>query len=65
MSDFSTNGDKMKKLFSCRRSSLALIGMVILGAGMFSGVDTSNAIAAVCIGVAGANAFEKKGNENG
>lgn len=54
----------MKSLFSCRRSSLALIGMVILGVGMFSGIDTSNSIAMVCIGVAGANAYEKKGNKN-
>ena len=28
------------------------------------GVDTSSAIAAICMGVAGANAFEKKGNKN-
>lgn len=51
----------MKQIFSCRRSSLALIGMVILGAAMWSGIDTSNAIAMICMGIAGANAFEKRG----
>ena len=51
----------MKGIFSCRRSSLALIGMTILGAAMWSGQDTSQAIAMICMGVAGANAFEKKG----
>lgn len=51
----------MKQIFNCRRSSLALIGMIILGVSMWSGTDTSQAIAAICIGVAGANAFEKKG----
>ena len=50
----------MKKIFNCRRSSLALLGMIILGAGLFSGHDTSNAIAAICIGIAGSNAYEKK-----
>lgn len=55
----------MKQIFNCRRSSLALIGMVILGAAMWSGQDTSQAIAMVCIGVAGANAYEKKGGNNG
>ena len=53
----------MKKIFECRRSSLALLGMIILGAAMWSGVDTSNAIAMICIGVAGANAYEKKGEK--
>lgn len=55
----------MKKIFSCRRSSLALIGMLILAASMWSGQDTSQAIAMICIGVAGANAYEKKGGKNG
>lgn len=48
----------MKKIWDCRRSSLALIGMVILGIGLYFGKDTSSAIAAVCIGVAGANSYE-------
>ena len=51
----------MIQIFKCRRSSLALIGMAILGASMWSGQDTSQAIAMICIGVAGANAYEKKG----
>ena len=51
----------MLKIFKCRRSSLALLGMIILGAAMFSGQDTSQAIALICIGVAGSNAYEKKG----
>ena len=49
----------MKQIFQCRRSSLALIGMVILGAGLYFGKDTSSAIAAICIGIAGANSYEK------
>ncbi len=53
----------MKEIFSCRRSSLALIGMLILGAAMWSGQDTSSAISMICIGVASANAYEKKGDK--
>lgn len=62
----------MIKIWNCRRSSLALLGMVILGAAMWSGHDTSGAIAMICIGVAGSNAAEKavigkadKENNNG
>ena len=55
----------MLKIFSCRRSSLALIGMIILGVAMWSGQDTSQAIAMICIGVAGANAYEKKEKKDG
>jgi len=50
----------MKEIFKCRRSSLALIGMIILGAAMWSGTDTSGSIAMICIGIAGSNAYEKK-----
>ena len=53
----------MKHIWNCRRSSLALLGMAILGAGLFNGVDTSNAIAMICIGLAGANAYQKKGDK--
>jgi len=53
----------MKEIFSCRRSSLALIGMLILGAAMWSGIDTSGSIAMICIGIASANAYEKKGDK--
>jgi hypothetical protein len=51
----------MLEIFRCRRSSLALLGMIILGGAMYSGQDTSQAIAMICMGVAGANAFEKRG----
>lgn len=50
----------MIQIFKCRRSSLAFIGMVILGFGLYFGKDTSASIAAICIGIAGANAYEKK-----
>lgn len=50
----------MIAIFKCRRSSLALIGMIILGVSMWSGQDTSSAIAMICIGVAAANSHEKK-----
>lgn len=54
----------MGKILKCRRSSLALIGMIILGASLIWGkYDTSSAIAMVCMGIAGANAYEKKGNK--
>jgi hypothetical protein len=51
----------MMKIFKCRRSSLALIGMIGLGIiSLVKSIDTSSAIAAICIGVAGANAYEGK-----
>ena len=54
----------MKKIFECRRSSLALIGMMILGASLIWGkYDTSVAIAMICTGVAASNAYEKKGKK--
>ena len=49
----------MKQIFECRRSSLALIGIAVLGTALFFGHDTSAAISAICMGVAGANAYEK------
>jgi hypothetical protein len=49
----------MLEIFKCRRSSLALLGMLILGGAMFSGQDTSSAIATICVGIAGANSIEK------
>ena len=49
----------MIEIFKCRRSSLALIGMVILGVAMWSGTDTSMAIASICMGVAGSNCIQK------
>ena len=49
----------MLEMLKCRRSSLALIGMLILGAAMWSGTDTSGAIASICIGIGAANSYEK------
>lgn len=49
----------MFKILRCRRSSLALIGMILLTVlGIHLRVDTSGAIAMVCMGVAAANASE-------
>jgi hypothetical protein len=50
----------LKKLFLCRRSSLALIGMACLTyLGINNNLDVSLAIAGLVASVAGANAFEK------
>lgn len=55
----------MKKILECRRSSLALIGMLLLTIlGYTKGADVAVAIATISIGVSGANAFEKKGGSN-
>lgn len=51
----------MIKIFSCRRSSIALIGMLLLTIiGLKTGVDVSAPLAAICIGIAGANAYQGK-----
>lgn len=54
----------MKRLWTCRRSSIALIGMALLTVlGLVNKVDVSGALASICIGVAAANsaeAFKKK-----
>ena len=51
----------MMRILKCRRSSLALLGMIALsGISLFKGIDTSSAIAAICMGIAGANAYEAK-----
>ena len=56
----------MLKIFKCRRSSLAVICIATLGfLGYSKGIDVSMAIATIAIGVAGANAYEKKGNTIG
>lgn len=53
----------MIKIFKCRRSSLALIGMTFLTyLGVKVGLDVSTAIGMVCMGVAGANAYQGKPN---
>lgn len=52
----------MWKIFKCRRSSLALIGMVILaGLGAYLKVDTSGAIAMIVMGIAVSNAGQAVG----
>lgn len=51
----------MKHIWECRRTGLAFIGLAILGVALFIGkVDTSTAIASICIGLATANSIEKK-----
>jgi hypothetical protein len=53
----------MKKIFDCRRSSLGLIGMIMLFClGWFKGLDVSVGIAGIIGTIAGANAFEARGN---
>lgn len=55
----------MKKIFSCRRSSLGLIGMLLLFLiGILNKTDVSNSLAMICMGVAAANAYEGKKNES-
>ena len=50
----------MKKILNCRRSSLALIGMLLLfGLGYFKAVDVAGAISAITMAVAVSNAYEK------
>lgn len=51
----------MSKLFNCRRSMVALAAISSLTAiALLVKIDTSSAIAAVAMGVAGANAFQRK-----
>lgn len=55
----------MKKILDCRRSKLALIGMFLLTIiGLWNKADVATSIAAICIGVAGSNAYEGKKNES-
>lgn len=49
----------MLEILKCRRSSLAVIAMAILGAAMWSGTDTSSAIASIVVGIGISNATEK------
>ena len=50
----------MKYVWECRRTFIALFGMVVLaGLSAYNGMDSSTAISAIAIGVAGANAAEK------
>lgn len=50
------------KLLDCRRSKIALTAIAALTyLGYSKGLDVSSAIALVAVGVAGANAYQKKG----
>jgi len=52
----------MLKIFKCRRSSLAIIGMACLTwIGLKNGTDVSLAIAGIVAGVAASNAYQGKG----
>lgn len=54
----------MRKLWSCRRSMLALIGMLLMaGIGLYLKVDTSGAIAMVVLSVSAANAGQAIGEK--
>lgn len=60
----------MKKIWNCRRSMLALIGMVLLTAMSFiNKIDTSGAIATIVLAVAAANgaesAYKSKNSKEG
>ena len=56
----------MLKIFSCRRSSIALIGISVLTfLGYTKGIDVSMAISGICLAVAGSNAYEKKQKKTG
>ena len=55
----------MRKLIDCRRSVVAVVGILAcLGINLNSAADTSGAIAMICAALAGANAFEKRGEKN-
>ncbi len=50
----------IRYVLTCRRTVTALISISCLTAiALVKGIDTSSAIAAVSIGLAGANAYEK------
>lgn len=51
----------MRQIFSCRRSSIAFISIMTLAFLCYTkGIDVSMAISTVAVGLAGANAYEKK-----
>ena len=52
----------MLRIFSCRRSSIALIGVSVLTfLGYTKGLDVSMAISGIVLAVAGSNAAQKIG----
>lgn len=49
----------MKKIFQCRRTFIAFVGIVSLTIlGLCKGIDTSLAIASICAALSGANGAE-------
>lgn len=51
----------MGKIISCRRSIVAVFSISCLTVvAIFNGTDTSTAVAAVAVGLAGANAYQGK-----
>lgn len=48
----------MKSIWTCRRTWIATLGVIVLGALGWHGVDVAGAIAAISMGVAAANAAE-------
>jgi hypothetical protein len=53
------------KIWNCRRSSIAVICILVLGIlGYFKGMDVATAISTIAIGIGAANAYEKKGQTN-
>jgi hypothetical protein len=53
----------MFKIFHCRRSSLALIGIICLTSlGLVKDVDVALAITGIVTAVAAANSWQKKGS---
>lgn len=56
----------MKHIWECRRTGVAVLGMILLSIPLMTGkMDTSTALAAIAVGLAGSNAYEKKGKNNG
>lgn len=57
----------MKKILNCRRSTLAILGILCLtGLGFYTkdAQAVAMAISGIVLAVAGANAYEKKGKSN-
>lgn len=55
----------LAKIMSCRRSLIAAFGITCLTAiALYNGTDTSVSIAAIAMGVAGANAYQGKKGES-
>jgi hypothetical protein len=56
----------MKKVLTCRRSTIAILGIVCLTSlGLYTkdAQAVAIAISTIAVGIAGANAYEKKGSD--